>query len=82
MDLENKILFVFYSSSLKNAFDKQLCVHLPDNAISAFPYLYSTEIPYQDLCAKGIISPLPASEIYAVIFVDNWVIASSLPVCV
>lgn len=74
-----KILFVFYSSSSKNALDKQLCVHLPDNATSAFPYLYSTEILYQDLCAKGITSPLPASEGYAVIFVDNWVISSSSP---
>lgn len=57
--------------------NNSVCICL--TVLSAFPYQYSTEILYQDLCAKGITSPLPTSEVYAVTFVDNWVIPSSSP---
>lgn len=55
---------------------------MPDNAISAFLYLYTSKLSYQDLCcqrAKGITTPFPASEVHAVVFVNNWMIPSSSP---
>jgi len=77
-----KILIVFYSSSLTNALDQQLGVHLPDNAISAFLCLYPSKISYRDLCcqcANSITTHLSASEVHAVIVVNNWMIPSSCP---
>lgn len=77
-----KILFVFYSSSLKNALDQQLWVHLLNNAISSFLYLHPSKLSYQDLCcrhAKGVTLPFPASKMHAVIFVSNWMTPSSSP---
>lgn len=60
--------------------NNSVCICL--TVLSAFHYQYSTEMLYQDLCAKGITSPLPTSEVYAVTFVDNWVIPGTLPLCV